>query len=183
VIPDPGQPRRHQHGADLVAVQSGGMGLVVQAGPTHMRRRGDRDETLLFGVAVEAGHAAGPADDRDPGPARRAALGARAPDSITSCVPTRSFSCAMVTESLAEDGVKAAPELPGTICNAMGASTPEATARDERRRYVDDAGQLRDPAGNVVDPASESWWDRPWVGEAAKLLGPEWMAGQDPDDD
>jgi len=114
---------------------------------------------------------------------RRAALGARAPDSITSWVPTRSFSCAMVTESLAEDGVKAAPELPGTICNAMGASTPEATARDERRRYGDDAGQLRDPAGNVVDPTSESWWDRPWAGEAAKLLGPEWMAGQDPDDD
>jgi hypothetical protein len=39
VVPAAGQPRGDQHGADLVAVQASGVGLVVQAGSTHMRRR------------------------------------------------------------------------------------------------------------------------------------------------
>jgi hypothetical protein len=65
VIPAAGQPG-HQHGADLVAIQASGVGLVVQAGSTHMRSRRDRDQALLFGVAVEAGHGAQPAGDRGP---------------------------------------------------------------------------------------------------------------------
>jgi hypothetical protein len=43
------------------------MGLVVQAGSAHMGRRGDRDQALLFGVAIEAGNGAQPAGDRGPG--------------------------------------------------------------------------------------------------------------------
>jgi hypothetical protein len=68
VISTAGQPGGHQHGADLVAIEAGGVGLVVEAGSTHVRRRGDRDEAFLFGVAVEADHGAEPAGDRGPGP-------------------------------------------------------------------------------------------------------------------
>jgi hypothetical protein len=35
----------------------------------------------------------------------------------------------------------------------------------------------------VVDPADESWWDKPWANDAVKLLGPEWMAGHNPSDE
>jgi hypothetical protein len=60
------------------------------------------------------------------------------------------------------------------------APEPEARPAEPEGPYLDDAGALRDPAGNVVDPASEDWWDRPWANDAAKLLGPEWMAGHNP---
>lgn len=53
---------------------------------------------------------------------------------------------------------------------------------DEHRPYRDDDGNVRDPSGNVIDPASEDWWDRPWAGDVAKLLGPEWMVGHNPGD-
>jgi hypothetical protein len=43
-----------------------------------------------------------------------------------------------------------------------------------------EALRLRDPSGNAVDPASESWWGESWADEAAQLLGPEWMAGHNP---
>jgi len=49
--------------------------------------------------------------------------------------------------------------------------------------YLDDDGALRDPSGHVVDLASEDWWDAPWAGDAAKLLGPEWLAGHNPGGD
>jgi hypothetical protein len=48
VIPCVGEPGGDQHGADLVAVQAGGVGLVVQAGSAHMRRRRHRDQALFF---------------------------------------------------------------------------------------------------------------------------------------
>ena len=48
------QPGGDQQGADLVAVQADGVGLVVQAGPADMDRRGMLEEVLLHGVAVEA---------------------------------------------------------------------------------------------------------------------------------
>jgi hypothetical protein len=69
VISTAGQPGGHQR-ADLVAIEAGGVGLVVQAGSPHVRSRGDRDEAFLFGVAVEAGHRAEPAGDRGPGSAQ-----------------------------------------------------------------------------------------------------------------
>lgn len=52
---------RPQTGGDeertyLVAIESDGVALVVQAGPAHMHRRGDGQKALFFGVAVEAGH-------------------------------------------------------------------------------------------------------------------------------
>jgi len=68
VIPGAGQPRSHQHGADLVAVQAGGVGLVVQLGAPHVGRWRDPDQAFLFGVRLEAGHCAQPAGDRGPGP-------------------------------------------------------------------------------------------------------------------
>ena len=65
------EPGGDEQGADLVAVQAGGVGLVVQAGPAHVHRRGDRDEAFLFGVAVEAGDRAQPAGDGGPSPTQR----------------------------------------------------------------------------------------------------------------
>jgi hypothetical protein len=56
VIAGGGQSGGDQHGADLVAVQAGGVGLVVQPGSPHVRGRGHRDQALLFGVPVEARH-------------------------------------------------------------------------------------------------------------------------------
>ena len=70
MIPAAGQHRGDQQGADLVAVQVSGVGLVVQAGSTHVRGRGDGDQAFLFGVAVEAGNGAQPAGDGGSGPAQ-----------------------------------------------------------------------------------------------------------------
>jgi hypothetical protein len=58
VISGAGQPGGDQQGTDFVAVQAGGVGLVVQAGSAHMSRRRHRDQAFLFGVPVEAGHGA-----------------------------------------------------------------------------------------------------------------------------
>jgi hypothetical protein len=80
VIPATRQPGGDQQGTDLVAVQAGGAGLVVQSGSTHMRRRRHRDLALLFGVAVEAGHSAQPASDRGPGPTQRLEVAGEALD-------------------------------------------------------------------------------------------------------
>ena len=63
------QPGGDQQGADLVAVQADGVGLIVQAGPADMDRRGMIEEILLYGVAVEAGHGAQPPRHRRPSPA------------------------------------------------------------------------------------------------------------------
>ncbi len=52
-----------EQGADFVAVQPGGVRLVVDAGPADMHRRGVGDETFFLGVAVEAGHGAEPTGD------------------------------------------------------------------------------------------------------------------------
>ena len=53
VLPRRGQPSSHEEGADLVAIQAGGMRLVVQSGPADMGRRRPLEQALLFGVAVE----------------------------------------------------------------------------------------------------------------------------------
>jgi hypothetical protein len=60
VVTGPGEPGRDEHGADLVAVQSGGVGLVVQPGAADVHGRGVVDKSLLLGVAVEAGDRARP---------------------------------------------------------------------------------------------------------------------------
>jgi hypothetical protein len=46
------EPGGHQQGAQLVPVQGGGMGLVVQPRPPHMRGRGMVQETFLDCVLV-----------------------------------------------------------------------------------------------------------------------------------
>jgi hypothetical protein len=56
-----------QDGAELVAVQVGDMGLVVDAGPTDVHRRGVLDDAFLLGVAVEPDDRAQPAGDRRSG--------------------------------------------------------------------------------------------------------------------
>ena len=70
MVPRVGEPGGDEQGADLVAVQAGGVGLVVQSGSPYMGRRRDRDQAFLFGVAVETGNGAQPAGDRGPGPAQ-----------------------------------------------------------------------------------------------------------------
>lgn len=62
------QPGGDQQGADLVAVQAHGVGLVVDSRAADMYG-GRVDEQALFdGVAVETGDGAGPACDRCPRP-------------------------------------------------------------------------------------------------------------------
>jgi hypothetical protein len=48
----------HEKRSHLVAVKSGGMGLVVDSGPPHVYRRRLVQQLFLHGVAVEAGHGA-----------------------------------------------------------------------------------------------------------------------------
>jgi len=58
-----------QDGAELVAVEVGDMGLVVDAWPADVHRRGMLDDTLLLGVPAEPDDRAQPASHRGPGPA------------------------------------------------------------------------------------------------------------------
>jgi hypothetical protein len=80
VIPRVGESGGDEHGPDLVTVQAGGVGLVVQAGSAHVRSRRDGDQAFLFGVAVEAGHGAQAAGDGGPGPAERLEVAGEALD-------------------------------------------------------------------------------------------------------
>jgi hypothetical protein len=64
VFGEAAQPGSDEQGADLVAVQPDGVGLIVQAGPADMDRRGMIEEILLHGIAVEAGDRAQPTSDR-----------------------------------------------------------------------------------------------------------------------
>ena len=65
------EPGGDEHGADLVAVEAGGVRLVVEARAAHVHRGRHRDEAFLFGVAVEARDRAQPARDRGPSPTER----------------------------------------------------------------------------------------------------------------
>ena len=56
-----------QDGAELVAVEVGDVGLVVDARPADVHRRGVLDDTFFFGVAVEPDDRAQPAGDRGAG--------------------------------------------------------------------------------------------------------------------
>jgi hypothetical protein len=62
-------PGGDQERAELVAVQAGGVGFVVQAGAADMRGRGMIEELFLERVAVEPGDGAQPAGDGGPGSA------------------------------------------------------------------------------------------------------------------
>ena len=53
-----------EHGSDLVAVQAGGVRLVVEAWSTNVHRRRNRNESFFFGVPVEACDRAQPPSDR-----------------------------------------------------------------------------------------------------------------------
>jgi len=63
------EPGGDQERAELVAVQAGGVGFVVQAGPANMRGRGMIEEFFLDGVPVEPGDGAQPPGDGGPGTA------------------------------------------------------------------------------------------------------------------
>ena len=54
VIASAGEPGRDQHRADLVAVQAGGVGLVVEPRSTHMHRRRAIEQTFFDRVPVQA---------------------------------------------------------------------------------------------------------------------------------
>src|SRR4249920_2449274 len=58
-----------QQRAEFVAVQTGGVRLVVQTGPADMSGRGMAEEFFLDGVAVEPRDGAEPACDSGPGSA------------------------------------------------------------------------------------------------------------------
>ena len=57
------EPGGDQERAELVAVQGGGMGLVIQPRPPDMRGRGMLEELFLDRVLVEPGDGAQPAGD------------------------------------------------------------------------------------------------------------------------
>ncbi len=63
------EPGGDQEGADLVAVQSGGVRLVVQPRPPDVRGRRMVEEFLLDGVPVEPRDRGQAAGDGGPGPA------------------------------------------------------------------------------------------------------------------
>ncbi len=63
------EPGGDQQRAELIAVQPGGVGLVVQAGSAHVRGRGVVEKLFLDGVLAEPGDGAQPARDGSPGPA------------------------------------------------------------------------------------------------------------------
>jgi hypothetical protein len=78
------EPGGDQQGAELVAVQGGGVGLVVQPRPADVRGRGVVEEFFLDGVLVEPGDGAQPPGDGGAGPAlglpgrgRRTSMSAR----------------------------------------------------------------------------------------------------------
>ena len=58
-------------GAELVAVQGGGVRLVVQPGTADVRGRGMVEELFLNGVPVEPGDGAQPSGDGGAGPPAR----------------------------------------------------------------------------------------------------------------
>ena len=58
-----GEPGGYQQGTQLVAVQGGGMGLVVHPRPPHVRGRGMVQEFFLDRVLVESGDGAQPPGD------------------------------------------------------------------------------------------------------------------------
>jgi hypothetical protein len=63
------EPDGDQERAELVAVQSGGVGFVVQAGPANMGGGRVIEEFFLDRVPVEPGDGAQPAGDGGPGAA------------------------------------------------------------------------------------------------------------------
>ena len=63
------EPGGDQQRAELVAVQRGGVRLVVQPRPADVRGRGVLEELLLDGVPVEPGDGAQPPGDGGAGPA------------------------------------------------------------------------------------------------------------------
>jgi hypothetical protein len=62
-------PGRDQDRAEFVAVQPGGMGLIIHAGAPDMGGRGMLDQVFLHGVPVEPRDRAQPAGDGGAGPA------------------------------------------------------------------------------------------------------------------
>lgn len=79
-----------QQGADLVAVQSGGMGLVVKPWAADMHRRRVLQQLFLDGVPVEPADRAQPAGDRRPGPSAVLQFPAVAFDSARRTANSRS---------------------------------------------------------------------------------------------
>src|SRR5664280_2054922 len=57
------EPGRDEQRSDLIAVQADGVGFVVDPGSTDVDSWRVGNQTLLFGVAVEAGHGAQSATD------------------------------------------------------------------------------------------------------------------------
>jgi hypothetical protein len=62
------EPGGDQERADLVAVQCGGVRLVVQPGTADVRGRGVVEEFFLDGVLIEPGDGAQPPGDGSAGP-------------------------------------------------------------------------------------------------------------------
>ena len=65
------EPGGDQEGAELVAVQGGGVRLVIQPRPTDVRRRRVLEELFLHGVRVEPGDGAQPPGHGGAGTAAR----------------------------------------------------------------------------------------------------------------
>ena len=63
------EPGSDQEGAELVAVQGGGVRLIIQPRPAHVRGRGVVEELFLHGVLVETGDGAQPPGDGGAGAA------------------------------------------------------------------------------------------------------------------
>jgi hypothetical protein len=80
-----GETGRDEHRANLVAVQARCMGLVVQTWAANVHGWRGRDESFLFGVAVERGDRAQPTGNRGPRPSESLEVPSERLDIAAAC--------------------------------------------------------------------------------------------------
>lgn len=82
-----------EHGADFIAVQAGGMGLVVDPRPPHVHGRGAIEQVFLDRVPVQARDGGQPAGDRGTGAAGGFEVAAECSMSAQRAANRRSCRC------------------------------------------------------------------------------------------
>jgi hypothetical protein len=154
--------RRRQSGGDeqrtdVVAVQTGGVGLVVKARAPNMSRWRPLQHAFLFGVAVEARHRAQAACDRRSG----------TPSSLE--VPTEALDVSPAHGEQAQMMLLAPGDELAQI-QGVGLAGQAAVAGKERRqrvplgvgeRRVDDRNTSRRSCGGHVAPPGQAETQRP----------------------
>jgi hypothetical protein len=144
------EPGGDEEGADLIAVQADGVGLVVNPRAADMHRRRVGDQAFLLWVAVETGDRAQPAGDRRCRPALRLELTAEGLDVTAADLEQAEMASFAERHELAEvqrvgvtGEAPVAAEEPGE-CNVF---------RIDQSGVVDDDGSRSD-GGHGIPPES-----------------------------